>query len=89
MNIYAVILNEPDADAWDRLKEAWPSAHYILTDRIAFIGSASVTLTEMISETVGLNEDHEVLGLVVQLDDYFGYNNPSLWEWMHKMEEEK
>ena len=86
MSIYLVALNEPDEDSWKRLKDAWPNRHYALTDRVAFVAPDGITLTEEVGELIGINNEHEVLGLVaeIQYDAINGWNKQGLWEWLRK-----
>ncbi len=85
MSIYAVILNDPSAPAWQAVQAAWPGRHFLLTDRVAFVAPEGITLVEDIAGAVGIDESGDVLGLVVELDSYTGFNRSALWEWMRKV----
>ena len=86
MSIYLIALNHPDEAAWDRLKSKWPKHHRIVTDRLAFIAPEEITITEEVGESVGMNSEHKVLGVVaeIQYGTINGWNRQSLWEWMGK-----
>ena len=81
-----IALNKPDAGAWERLKSHWPKRHYILTDRLAFIAPEELTITEEVSDAVGVNSEHEVTGVVVEIqyETINGWNRKALWEWLSK-----
>ena len=87
MSIYLVALNQPDKDAWERLKTEWPKPrHYLLTDRLAFVAPEEILLTEDITDTVGMNDEHDVTGFVVEIEygTINGWNRQALWEWLRK-----
>ena len=87
MSIYLVALNQPDEDTWERLKAKWPeSRRYVLTDRLAFVATEELMLTEDICEIVGMNEEHDVTGFVaeIQYDTINGWNRQAVWEWLRK-----
>ena len=84
MSIYAIILNEPDPQAWSKVEREWPDRHYILTENVAFVAPERTTISAKIAESVGINSDAEVLGFVVELNRYDGYNDSALWEWTEK-----
>ena len=87
MSIYLVALNQPDEGAWERLKAEWPkSRYYVLTGRLAFVAPEEVMLTEDIGEIVGMNDKHEVSGIVteVQYDTINGWESADGMEWLRK-----
>ena len=87
MSIYLVALNQPDEGAWERLKDARPeSRRYVLTDRLAFVAPEEILLTEEVGEIVGMNDEHEVTGIVteIQYDTINGWNRQAVWEWLRK-----
>ena len=84
MSIYAVFLNDPDDEAWARVNEHWNGRQYILSDHLAFVAPEETTLTEEIANTIGINKDGGVVGIVIESSGHFGFNNPGLWEWMRK-----
>ena len=83
MTVFAVILNDPNDAAWQRVKE-W-ELHFILTDRIAFVATEDMTLTHEIAATIGMNRDGGVIGLVIESTNRSGWNNSALNEWLGKV----
>ena len=86
MAVFAIVLNQPNAEVWEKVKEAWPaSRHYIVSDTLALIsGDADETLTADVTKTVGLGVLPESFGIVMQLGYYHGFNASDLWEWIAK-----
>ncbi len=84
MAIYAVFLNDPNEEAWERVKKHWSGRHYILTDHLAFVAPEETTLTEEVASKIGMNEEEGVTGIVIESSGHFGFNSSSLWEWMRK-----
>ena len=87
MSIYLVALNQPDKGAWERLKAEWPKPrHYLLTDQLAFVAPEEILLTEDITDIVGMNDEHDVTGFVVEMEygTINGWNRQALWEWLRK-----
>ena len=86
MSIYLVTLNEDSTDEWATLKNMWPERHYILTNRIAFVAPPGLSLTEDVSEKLGMNDEGDVTGFVIEWGSHCtGYNRKALWEWMRKI----
>ena len=86
MSTYLVILNDPNEEAWKRLADKWPDRHYIVTDRLAFVAPEGISITEEITETVGLNENHKVVGIAAEIQHgaINGWSRRGLWEWLGK-----
>ena len=84
MSIYAVFLNEPNEEAWARLRKHWKKRQYVLTDRLAFVAPEEATLTEEIANEIGMNKEEQITGIVIESSEHFGFNSRSLWEWMRK-----
>ncbi len=85
MAAYAIVLHEPNPDVWDRVKQFWPEHHYIVNDMLAFIaGDPSLTLTADVSAKIGFDQQHNILGVVLQISHYYGFHSNALWEWMAK-----
>ena len=84
MTIYAIVLNEPDEAAWERVKSGWPDRHYIVTGHLAFVAPEEVILTEGITEELGMDDEGNVTGVVIEAASYSGFNKPGLWEWARK-----
>ena len=87
MTAYAIILNEPNNAVWERVRANWPSC-FIVSETMALISSPDPTvLTSQIAEAAGMNGNEKVLGVVLQVGNYFGYNSTALWEWLGKSHE--
>lgn len=87
MTVYLVVLEHPDKKAWQRLKDEWPKPrHYILTEQIAFVAPEQSVLTEDVGDIVGMNEAHEVSGVVTEVmyTTINGWALQSVWEWLRK-----
>ena len=84
MEKYLVVLNEPNDAIWERVRQNWPN-HYILTPRVAVVATESITVAEQIAERLGMNNTEKVFGIVSRMNEYFGFNTPSLWDWLHKV----
>ena len=43
-------------------------------------------LSSKISEELGMNDEHEIMGIVVDIssDQFYGYNRKAVWEWISK-----
>ena len=88
MSIYAVVLNEANTEASDRLIAAYPG-HYKLSDTFFLVRGSF--LTDDIAKTVGIKGDDRIekaWGVVFHLPlTYSGFNDRALWEWLQKAEE--
>ena len=84
MSVYAVFLNRADEGAWQALREGWPGRHFILTDHMAFVAPEGISTTAQVSETVGIDSDSGLLGVVLEVSAYSGFNQTGLWEWLGK-----
>ena len=84
MTMYAIILNQKNEAVWELVRATWPR-HYVVSDTLALIAPPDPTiLTAQIADTVGMNGKGDVLGVVLEVGNYFGYNSKALWEWMGK-----
>ena len=85
MSVHAVILNAPNAYAWNCVRERWPR-HYFLSDTVAFVAPDElISLNRDIAEALGMNDANRVLGVVLDVgSSTYGYNSPALWEWLGK-----
>ena len=88
MDIYAIFLNEANAECWDKIREEWANGrHYILTDNLAFVASDGISTTVEVGKKIGITGDAEsALGLVFEVGAYNGFNKGDLWEWLRKMQ---
>ena len=85
MAVYLIALNEPDENVWATVGNMWPKHHHILTDRMAFVAPEGVALTQEIADSLGMNSEGGVSGIVVELDNYGGFNRSALAEWIAKV----
>ena len=81
MSLYAIVLNEPDEAAWEKIREAWP-AYHIFDNRLAFI-SADDALTADVSRDTGIGSE-SAKGIVIQMDCFSGHTAGPLVEWTSK-----
>ena len=86
MDTYAIILNDPSTFAWQAIRDAWPERHFLLTERVALVAPEGITLVDDIAERVGIGKEQEILGIVIELGNYTGFNRSALWEWMRKVQ---
>ena len=81
MSFYAIILDRPDAAAWEAIPNLWPD-HLIEDERFALI-SAENAVTAKIAEQIGIGADGAA-GIVIQMDFYAGFTSSSVVEWIAK-----
>ena len=82
MAFYVVVLSKPAEQAWENVKQKFPT-HYILDDRTAFIKKEDA-LTADIAKEIGIGAGVTDDGIVVQMDYYSGRTNQNLVEWVNK-----
>lgn len=85
MSVFAIVLNDPDERAWDSLRKQWPDRHLVVTDRLAFVAPETLTLTQDVADTLGLNQERKVLGIVIEMANRSGFNKSFLTEWLEKV----
>ena len=86
MAVYLISLNEPSPEVWEKVRENWPEGrHLILTNCMAFVAPEGIALTQEIADALGVNSEHNVSGIVAELDNYGGFNRSALVEWMNKV----
>ena len=84
MDTFAIVLNEPNGNAWKRVKEHW-DVRFIVSETLAFVAdSGPVQLSSSVAEIVGMISDDQILGVVLQVGEYNGFNNKAIWEWLGK-----
>ena len=86
MSTYLIVLNEPDEAAWKRLAEKWPARHYILNERVAAVAPDGISITEEVTDALGMDETGKVVGIVAEIrhEAVNGWNRRALWEWLGK-----
>ena len=84
--VFAVVLDEPNDLARDRLRAKYPNI-YALNDTVSLVRTEG--LAESVAITAGIKgEDRIVNGIVFKLNRaYSGYTARSVWEWLQQAEE--
>ena len=85
MSTYVVYLDKLDEAAWERLKAKWPKPkHIIVSDRLAFVSPTQGVTAEDVGDAVGMNEDHEVSGIVAKVNysTINGWSRQAVWQWL-------
>ena len=90
MSIFAIYLNQPNKEAWDKLENVWSGRHFILDDRLALISPKDVALTSEIARTLGIGSHagDPIFGFVAEISAYYGFNRRDLWEWLGRFRDE-
>jgi hypothetical protein len=83
MNRYAIILEQPNEEAWRRVMEKWPH-HHIQSTTIAFIATKEITTTKDIARIVGMSAEENVAGMVFDAKYVSGRAGGGLAEWLSK-----
>ena len=87
MCMFAVILNEANQKAAERIAESYP-AYYRFSDTVFLVSDDA--LAETVSASVGIKGDDridEAGGVVFHLNGaYAGYTKRVLWEWLSEAE---
>ena len=81
--IYLIVLQEPSEHAWHRLAQTWTSK-YVIDDRTALVCTPPSSTSQEVSAVLGMDGEHNVRGIVVQMDRFFGFHNRDIWEWIEK-----
>lgn len=85
MAIYAIMLNESDDDAWEKLKAAWPDDDHVIDhDTVAFVRDDTGPSPRYIADTLGMTAEGTARGIVVQMDNYAGRTRSSLVSWVKR-----
>ena len=84
---YAVILTQPSASAWQIVAERWPNDFLYLTDQIAFVCARDITTTHDIAKALGMNQDGQVDGFVLNAELIAGWTDGRLAEWLVNIRE--
>ena len=87
MRMFAVILNEANQKAAERIAKSYPT-HYRFSDTVFLVSDDA--LAETVSASVGIKGDDridEAGGVVFRLNGaYAGYTKRVLWEWLSEAE---
>ena len=84
MSIYLIVLNDPDPGTWEAVKAKWGDDHRFLTDRIAFVAPEKTVLTREIADTLGMNKEGGIRGIIVEMENFSGFNSADAVEWVRK-----
>lgn len=70
MSVYAIVLNEPNTEAWTAPREHWPGRHFVSAQHLAFVAPDDpLVVTTEISDAVGLDSESGVPGIVFELHE--------------------
>ena len=86
MPVYVIAIDKPNEYAWKAIRNKWPDRHYFANQRLAIIAPTGITLTVDIDRSVGMSDEHEVLGLEFEMSSYSGYSSRDVWEWLAKVQ---
>lgn len=84
MSVYQSAIHEQSAAVWERLKTTWPSRHHLVTDTLAFVASEGITTAVDVAKKVGMTDAEDVMGFVVEMDDYSGRSWEDAVRWLEK-----
>ena len=90
MNVYAVILNEhvENNPIWVEHRKFPYISMVCPTPQPFWCRTRNSNLTESIAKALGMDNEEKTFGVIVKVDSYFGYNYPSVWEWMKNAAEQ-
>ncbi len=88
MHVFAVVLNEENADITDRIKKTYPK-HYEFSKTLFLVASDSIAETVAIAVGIkGADRVETAGGVVFKLNRaYAGYTGRALWDWLAQVEE--
>ena len=82
MSVYLIVLHEPDPTAWERVRETWPDRCFIVNDHTAFVAPPPGVLSHSIADTLGMNGEKKVSGIVVGTETLAGFAASDAVEWI-------
>ena len=87
MNVFAVLINEPDDRVLEQLKERYGTENLYLVNTTAIL-LRTAGLADDIAVSAGIKGgDRFATGVVFKLNRaYAGYTARSLWEWLQEVE---
>lgn len=80
---YIIILQEPNADAWQQVKDVWDH-HYIVSETMAMIAVDKSVLAREITDALGMDMTAGCAGFVLEYTWWYGYWDRDLMRWMNK-----
>ncbi len=87
--VYAVLLEEPSSESFERLRKTYADNFYEMTPTSGFVRTDALTRT--IAEKAGIKDEQEQIasGVVFRLNKaYSGFADRALWEWLRQAEED-
>ena len=84
MSVYLIAIHEQSAAVWERLKTTWPSRHHLVTDTLAFVAPEGITTAVDVAKKVGMTDAEDVMGFVVEMNDYSGRSWEDAVRWLEK-----
>ena len=86
MKVFAVLLDEPNPVAIQRLTEAYPGNTYEVSNTSVLVRAEG--LAEAVAKAAGIKgDDRTVTGVVFALNRaYAGYSSRALWAWLAEAE---
>lgn len=87
--VYAVLLEEPSPESFDRLRKTYADNFYEMTPTSGLVRTDALTKT--IAEKAGIRgeEQQTTSGVVFRLNKaYSGFADGALWEWLRQAEED-
>lgn len=86
MSVCLITLEEKNEQARERIREAWPKRHRLVTDTMAFVALEGISVAEDVSDAIGMNPEEDVGGFVVPLESCAGRSLGSTIKWLKKAE---
>ncbi len=88
MPVFAVVLNEPNAEVERRLNDSYPG-HFRFSDTFYLVQTDDIA--DSIANGVGIKGDNRIepaRGVVFKLNrSYAGFTTRALWDWLSQAEE--
>lgn len=85
MSIYLIALHERSDSVWQKMAEAWPRRHHVITSTLAFVAPEGISTCTEVAKALGITaEDDRALGFVLQMDSYSGRSFTEAVDWLKK-----
>ena len=84
MSVYLIVAHEQSAAVWERLKTTWLSRRHPVTDTLAFVVPEGITTAVDLAKKVGITDAEDVMGFMVEMDDYSGRGWEDAVRWLEK-----
>lgn len=79
MQCFIVVFQE--TKGVDEIREAGFAADFRLTEKTWLIASKAPLLDDVCRQ-LGMGEEKQVGGIVVPVENYRGFYNPAVWDWL-------